>query len=69
MMLIPLYPGGKAKALTFCYDDGVRFDGKLIEIFNRHGMKGTFNLNAACLQTAQKSFTILRLYRCGKPAF
>lgn len=46
MMLPPLYPGGKAKVVTFSYDDGVRFDGKLIEIFNRHGMKGTFNLNA-----------------------
>ena len=43
MMLTPVYPGGKIKALTFSYDDGVRFDGKLIEIFNRYGMKGTFN--------------------------
>ena len=54
MMLTPLYPGGKIKALTFSYDDGVRFDGKLIEIFNRYGMKGTFNLNAGSLASERK---------------
>ncbi len=40
------YPGGKSKALTFSYDDGVDQDIRLIEIFNRHGLKGTFNLNS-----------------------
>ena len=25
MKIIPLYPAGKIKALTFSYDDGVRF--------------------------------------------
>lgn len=38
---------GKMKALTFSYDDGVTTDAKLIEILNRYGMKGTFNLNSA----------------------
>lgn len=33
------------KALTFSYDDGVTTDERLIEIFNRYGMKCTFNLN------------------------
>lgn len=36
---------GKMKALTFSYDDGVCPDGKLIEILNKYGMKGTFNIN------------------------
>ena len=54
MMLTPVYPGGKIKALTFSYDDGVRFDGKLIEIFNRYGMKGTFNLNAGTMASERK---------------
>lgn len=40
---------GKKKALTFSYDDGVQADKRLIEIFNRYGMKGTFNLNSALL--------------------
>lgn len=40
------FPGGKPKALTFSYDDGVYQDLRLIEIFNRYGLKGTFNLNS-----------------------
>ena len=39
------FPGGKAKALTFSYDDGMKPDIKLMDIFDRHGLKGTFNLN------------------------
>lgn len=37
---------GKNKALTFSYDDGVYQDARLAEIFNRYGMKCTFNLNS-----------------------
>ena len=37
---------GKKKALTFSYDDGVCQDIRLVEIFNRYGMKCTFNLNS-----------------------
>lgn len=33
------------KAVTFSYDDGVTSDLRLIEIFNKYGMKCTFNLN------------------------
>ena len=39
------FPDGKSKAVTFSYDDGVKADKRLIEIFNKHGLKGTFNLN------------------------
>lgn len=39
----------KKKALTFSYDDGVQEDKRLIDILNRCGMKGTFNLNSALL--------------------
>lgn len=42
------FPGGKAKALTLSYDDGVEQDIRLIEIMRQHGLKGTFNLNAGC---------------------
>lgn len=34
------------KALTFSYDDGVEQDRKLLEIFNKFGLKSTFNLNS-----------------------
>lgn len=37
------------KALTFSYDDGVTQDIRLIEIFNKYGIKGTFNLNSGLL--------------------
>lgn len=40
------FPGGKQKAVTFSYDDGVKADLKLLEIFDKYGMKGTFNLNS-----------------------
>ncbi len=40
---------GKKKAITFSYDDGVTQDIRLIEIFNRHGLKATFNLNSELL--------------------
>lgn len=44
-----VYPEGKNKALTFSYDDGQIHDRKLVEILNRHGMKGTFHLNSGML--------------------
>ena len=40
---------GKMKALTFSYDDGVTQDARLIEIFNKYGLKATFNLNSGFL--------------------
>lgn len=36
----------KMKAVTFSYDDGVTQDRRLIKLFNRYGLKGTFNLNS-----------------------
>ena len=38
---------GKKKAITFSFDDGVEQDKRLIEIFNKYGLKSTFNLNSA----------------------
>ena len=40
---------GKKKAITFSFDDGVTQDVRLIEILNKYGLKGTFNLNSALL--------------------
>lgn len=40
------FPGGKKRALTFSYDDGVEQDARLIEIFKKNGLKGTFNINS-----------------------
>ncbi len=38
--------GTKKKAVTFSYDDGVTQDERLIEIFDKYGLKCTFNLNS-----------------------
>ena len=40
---------GKMKAVTFSYDDGVAQDRRLVEIFNKYGLKATFNLNSELL--------------------
>ena len=40
---------GKKKAVTFSFDDGVTQDKRLIEIFNKYGLRGTFNLNSGFL--------------------
>lgn len=39
------YPGFRTKALTLSYDDGRTEDIRVVEILNRYGIKGTFNLN------------------------
>lgn len=37
------------KILTFSFDDGVTQDERFIEIMNKYGLKGTFNLNSELL--------------------
>mgnify|MGYP000413655474 FL=1 len=40
------FPGGKHKVLTMSYDDGKLEDRRLVSIFNKYGIKGTFHLNS-----------------------
>lgn len=40
------FPGGLEKCATFSYDDSDKTNIKLVEIFNKYNLKGTFNLNA-----------------------
>ncbi len=40
---------GKKRAVTFSFDDGVRQDVRVVEILNKYGLKGTFNLNSGTL--------------------
>lgn len=42
------------KAITFSYDDGVIYDGRLIEIFNKYNIKATFNICTGNMETAVK---------------
>ncbi len=46
------FPQGKAKAVTFSYDDGVRQDIRLAALLAAHGMKGTFNVNSGLVAAA-----------------
>lgn len=45
------FPDGKAKAVTFSYDDGYKADIKLADILTEYGMKGTINLNSSNLNS------------------
>ena len=45
------------KAVTFSYDDGITQDRRLVEIFNKYGMRCTFNLNTG-IQSPESFFTI-----------
>lgn len=45
---------GKRKVLTLSYDDAVVQDVRLMDILNRHGLKGTFNINTGCYYPEDK---------------
>lgn len=54
MKVYHCFPGGKCKALTMSYDDGKVEDERLVQIFNKYGIKGTFNLNAGLLKSSNR---------------
>ena len=56
MMMRMLFPEGRMKALTFSYDDGVEQDIRLMEIFNKNGLKGTFNINGEFMEQAEFTY-------------
>ena len=43
------YPEWKKMAVTFSYDDAQVTDRRLVEIFNRYGLKATFHVNSGRL--------------------
>lgn len=44
------FPGGKHKILTMSYDDGKLQDRRLVAVFNKYGIKGTFHLNSGLFE-------------------
>lgn len=46
MIVKNCFPSGLRKAVTFSFDDGVRQDLRLMEMFRKYGIKATFNLNS-----------------------
>lgn len=51
MTLKKLFPDGKTKAFNITYDDGVEQDVAVVQMLNRYGIKGTFNLNSELMRT------------------
>lgn len=51
------FPNFKTKALTFSYDDGSETDKKVLEILRKHNMKGTFNIDGACIHGPGRGLT------------
>ena len=50
-MIEKCYPLGKTKAFNVSYDDGVVQDVRFVELLNRYGLKGTFNLNYGLMRS------------------
>jgi peptidoglycan/xylan/chitin deacetylase (PgdA/CDA1 family) len=57
------FPGGRPKALTLSYDDGVEQDIRLMSIMDAHGIKGTFNLNSGLLKSEETSYPAGKTHR------
>ena len=57
------YPGGLAKAVTFSYDDAVEQDVRLIEILDKYGLHGTFNVNTGLFAPEGKVYPAGQVHR------
>lgn len=51
------FPGGKSKALTLSYDDGVEQDARLIDILDKYQIKCTFNINTGYFAQRSRYYT------------
>lgn len=54
MKIYSCFPNGKVKVLTMSYDDGKLADERLVAIFNKYGIKGTFNLNYGQMENPER---------------
>lgn len=48
------FPKGKFKVLTMSYDDGKVEDRRLVSIFNKYNIKGTFHINSGILEDKER---------------
>ena len=51
--MYPVFPDGKVKCLTMSFDDGVVQDRRLVELFNKYNIKGTFNLDSGAFECSR----------------
>ena len=54
------FPGGKTKAVTFSYDDGLQTDVRLCKLLEKYGCKGTFNINSRWLANDESGYNITK---------
>ena len=59
------YPGGRGKAVTISYDDGVQQDIEMIALMRKYGIKGTFNLNSGGNCTSDAGVKNMTRYRAA----
>lgn len=62
MIEYDVFKDGKQYMLTMSFDDGA-FDERLIGIFDKYGIKGTFHLNSGNLKKSDQLGTINKLYK------
>ncbi len=66
------FPEGRSKAFTLSYDDGVKADLHLLELMQKYGIKGTFNLNSKLFDCENwhnrmdEEQTFKAFYGCGQ---
>lgn len=48
------FPGGKAKAVTFSYDDGSKDDVRFLDVINKYNLKCTFNLVGELVESEER---------------
>ena len=60
-----LYPNGGKRAVTFSYDDSHDSNRRVVETFNRYGIKSTFHLNTGMLDEPEylRSNEIAELFK------
>lgn len=54
MISFEVFKDGKRNALTMSYDDGTVYDTKLVEIFDKYGIKSSFHLNSGWLGNGRR---------------
>ena len=65
MIQFNVFPGGAKRTVTFSYDDGPANDTRLVELFNKYGVKSTFHLNSRKYldKTEEELLAIRELYK------
>lgn len=53
------FPEGRAKAVTFSYDDGCRDDIRFARTIDRYGIKCTFNINSRLLGNSDTDWHLM----------